>query len=227
MGWRARSGTDASELNRFDEAYFDVLDALVEAYEDAADASRTGNDEALNRALDVAEPADDEFNGIVARNGLTACALPLGEPGDEGVSQSGFPAMFVPEEAFLGSPPSEDGELGQIVYPIGDDAALVLYRGPAIDTGTVSVDEAAEYLEADPPFGHVLGDSAAAGNRLVDMRRYDFTNDRHQVSGDLYASSGQGHVYVLECSSRPASDAEAELEAACQRAVETLGFLMF
>lgn len=60
------------------------------------------------------------------------------------------------------------------------------------------------------------------------MRKYTYeiTEQGQSASGTVHIFSGQGSVFALDCQTDQ-NEPSADLDAACERAVETLGFLMF
>lgn len=218
----AQSGTKPGDLTRLGPEYLRSLATVAGAYERAASAKAKRDSNAFNRALDVGEPADDNVDGIARRGGLERCALGAVGAGEAGVSQSGFPALAVPKAAFGKVPPSTDNRLA--AYPLDREEALLLQRGPKLPTGSVSADEAARRFEA-------VGSSLApkqvgpSGNKLVAMRKFAYKSS--QGAGTAHAFSGQGNLWLLFCQSRRSGGPSPQLERACDRAVATLGFLMF
>jgi hypothetical protein len=228
----AAEGTSEQDLSVRAEDYLTALERLATAYDDAAEATAARDREGYNAALDVAEPTDDAFNGLAEAEGFESCALAAPAADEGGVSQSGFPAMAVPERAFPGTPPTGGDGVEQVVsYPLDDAELLRLVRGPKLETGTVPLDEAAELFEGE--FGEGFSSLEAAGdsgNELVEMRRYDYEQEEEEgstITGTAHVFSGQGNVWALDCSTDDPAGPSPELEQACERAVATLGFLMF
>lgn len=214
----ARDATSEDDLTEGGEDYIGRMDDLSDAYADAAEALSADDQEAFSQVLDFAEPADDEVNGIAARGGLGDCALPVPEDGEQGVSQSGFPAFVLPEDA-VPQPPDE----GFAAYELSDDQAILVERGPVVETGVVPLEEAASRFDdevAEMRGAEPVGD---AGPELVPMREYTF--DDGSAQGRLFVFSGQGYLWILQCANR--SGADPVDEAVCDRAVESAGFLMF
>jgi len=176
----------------------------------------------LGRALDIAEPGDEALDTAADRAGLTECSLDEPRPGRESrVSQSGFPALIVPQGPRV--PPSPDQRTQ--VYPLGPDEAIVLERGPQIPTGTVSPARAAQAFNNPRSGFNSLEPTGALGDEQVPMRGYHHTNK--EDSGTLAAFSGQGHIWGMVCASRRPGGPSPKLKGACGRAAETAGFLMF
>lgn len=128
---------------------------------------------------------------LAGDGGLEGCALGKVAEGEDGYSQSGFPAV----------------------------------------AGTVSAADSAAAFES------ALGDEFASievvgesGNDLVPMTeyRYEFEVEGGRVPGIAHVFSGQGMIWALDCAGlEPAEAVSSDLAADCDRAVETLGFLMF
>lgn len=222
----AREGTAPEDLTTGGEQYLAALDEIAGAYDGAAEASEQEDQDAYFAALDVAEPADDAIDGLAGDGGLEGCAL--GEVGDDeqGVSQSGFPALAVPADAVPVPPQGNTA-----TYSLPDAAIRIIDVGPA-DAGTVPpADSAAAFERALGAEFASLERAGESGNDLVPMTefRYEFDlGEGDTVPGIAHVFSGQGKIWALDCAgSDPAAELSPELEADCGRAVETLGFLMF
>jgi hypothetical protein len=170
----AAEGTEPGDLSAYGHEYVERLDSIAAAYDDAAAALEAGDQQSFLRALDVAEPTDDEIDGAARRGGLERCAL-----------------AAAPE---------------------------------SLSTGTVPVERAAEVFEREfrVPSLEAAGNS---GNHLVPMRAYRYRVGNEQ--GTAHVFSGQGRVWALICLSKRSGGPSDELEHACERAVDTIGFLMF
>lgn len=220
---KARANTAAGDLEgAAGRQYLETIARLARAYREAADAKRENDTERFNRALDVAEPSDERLDTLADLSGLKDCSLdePRRDGTESRLSQSGFPALIVPKGPRL--PPSTDDS--SISYLVGSDARIALSRGPKLPTGRVSPDEAAKILKDRPPSQLKLEPAGSTGDRQAPMRRYRLGEGGG--AGTLYAFSGQGHVWVLVCQTRGGRD-DPRLDAACERAVDTAGFLMF
>lgn len=220
---KARANTDANDLAvERGRQYLETLDRLILAYREAADAKRGNDDERFNRALDVAEPGDEALDTLADLSGLKDCSLD--EPRHDGtesrVSQSGFPALIVPKGPR--SPPTTDDR--NVFYGVGSGARIGLSRAYKLPTGRVSPDEAADLFEKRLPSGRKIEPAGSAGDRQVPMRRYRLGEQGGAGTG--YVFSGQGHLWLLVCQD-PAGGDDSRLNAACERAVDSAGFLMF
>ncbi len=218
----ARKKTGANGLGPGGRGYLDALDTLIPAYEDAAAAAAKRDSEAFDRALDAAEPADEALDTFADRAGLERCSLDEPRKGRESrVSQSGFPALIVPKGQRLPPSPNQSSQ----AYPLGPDEAIVLERGPEIPTGTVPPARAARaFRESDPDFRR-LEPIGALGDEQVPVRGYRYEHEKDR--GTVAVFSGQGHLWLMVCSSRRPNGPSRMLESACARAAETAGFLMF
>jgi len=224
----AAEGTAPEDLSTGGQDYIDRLGVLTLALEDAAAAKEEGDDEAFNRALDVAEPTDDIVDGLAADGGLSGCVLGAVAEDEQGISQSGFPALAVPGD----SPPTPPEGNEAIIFPLADGTVIRLLTLGSIDTGTVPVEDAAAEFESG--FGaefatlEQVGDS---GNQLVPMLEYSYAFDSGEngaMPGIAHVFSGQGRIWALDCGATSEEEGiTPELQTACDRAVETLGFLMF
>ncbi len=217
----ARKGASPGELGAGGRAYLGKLDTIIPAYEKAAAAAAKMDRAAFDRALDVAEPADEALDTFAERAGLERCSLNEPLAGESRVSQSGFPALIVPKGRRV--PPSPDQRTQ--VYPLGPDESIVLERGPQIPTGTVSPARAAQAFNNPRSGFRRLEPTGALGDDQVPMRGYRYKNKGD--SGILAAFSGQGHIWGLVCASRRQGGPSPKLNGACGRAAETAGFLMF
>lgn len=225
----AAGAADAASEEELGDAFDDyaaTAEELASAYEDAAAALEDGDDAAFNGALDLAEPADDALDGLARDAGLESCALGEVGPDQQGVSQSGFPAMAVPAAA-TPIPPTEN----TVSYGLGDlVGSLRLVRLDEIDTGTVAPAEAAELFEAQVGGEFAsLEEVGESGSELVPMLEfaYEFETGGETVPGIAHVFSGQGHLFALDCSAAEAGEPPEQLIEACDAAVESLGFLIF
>ena len=222
----AREGTTAEDLSTGGEDYLTTLDELSSAYDQAAAASSERDRADYFAALDRAEPADDALDGLAGAGGLDSCALGEVEGDEQGVSQSGFPALAVPADA-VPVPPRGN----TISYTLPAGAIRLIDIGPAA-AGVVDPAESAASFERDLGGEFVdLAQVGESGNDLVPMTEYRYAYDAGgsgTIPGITHVFSGQGKTWALDCSgSQPASEVAPELQAACDRAVATLGFLMF
>jgi len=219
---KARANTDTAGLEGpRGRQYLATLDRLVPAYREVSEAKRARDNERVSRALDVAEPADEALDTLADLSGLKDCSLD--EPRHNGtesrVSQSGFPALIVPKGPR--SPPTGDRN---IFYGVGPTARIGLARAYKLPTGRVSSDEAADIFENRLPSGRKIEPAGSAGDRQLPMRRYRLGEGG--MAGTGYVFSGQGYLWLLVCQA-PGGQGDPRLDAACERAVETAGFLMF
>lgn len=220
----ARRGTSANVLGTDGADYLRFLDTVAGAYDAAAAASRRNDQLRLNQALDVGEPGDEALDIAADRSGLNECSLDEPRPGRESrVSQSGFPALLVPKAPAV--PPNAE-ETAQ-AYPIdaSNQEAIVLQRGPRLSTGRIPVEQAAERFENDPIEGQRVEPAGESGDSQVPMRRFRYTSARDRGTVDVF--SGQGSLWLMACSSRLPDGPSPALTAACDRAAQTAGFLMF
>lgn len=140
------------------------------------------------------------------------------------MSQSGFPALAVPGVA---TPVPPQGNVISYSLP---NAQMRVIGVETIDEGTIPVEEAASRFEDrfSDTFRSLnrVGD---AGNQLVPMIEYtyEFNTDAGPVPGIAHVFSGQGKVWALDCNSAETGEIPPDLQTACDRAVETIGFLMF
>lgn len=222
----AQEGTSPEDLSTNGEDYLATLDELASALDRAAAASADSNKSDYFAALDIAEPADDALDGLAGAGGLEGCALGEVAADEQGVSQSGFPALAVPGDA-VPVPPQGN----TITYTLPEGAIRLIEIAPA-EAGTVSPADSAAVFESQ------LGDEFAqldqvgeAGNDLVPTTEYAYefeVGGTGTVPGIAHIFSGQGKVWALDCAgSRPVSEVDPDLASACERAVETLGFLVF
>lgn len=216
----ALEATDESDLEVGGADYVGRLEDLANAYAEAAEALRAGDESAFSSVLDFAEPADDELNGLAARGGLEGCALPVPEADETGVSQSGFPATVVPASG-VPQPPSDSA----IAYEVSSEEAIVILRGPELDSGTLPIEETVSAFEEMAAASLAAEEVGEAGNPLVPMREY--TYDDGTTGGTVFVFSGQGTLWLMQCAVMGSAEPSPELDAACDRAVEGLGFLMF
>ncbi|MDQ3588425.1 MAG: hypothetical protein M3375_08775 [Actinomycetota bacterium] len=217
----ARKGTPRAGLGAAAHDYQKTLDALIAAYEDAATALAKRDSRTFDRALDAAEPADEALDTLADRAGLGRCSLDEPRAGRESrVSQSGFPALIVPKGQRV--PPSPDQS--SQAYPLSRDEAIVLERGPKI-SGTVPAARAARAFEDSDPDFRTVKPIGPLGDEQVPVRGYRYEDDKDR--GTVAVFSGQGHLWLMVCSSRRPNGPSPELESACTRAAETVGFLMF
>lgn len=204
--------------------YTRLLDVVARAYNVAASARERGDSEGFSRALDTGEPADEALDTAADRAGLSACSLDEPHPGQESrVSQSGFPALLVPKGPRV--PPDRNNR--RQAYPLDPrgEEAIVLERGPRLATGRIPAAEAAKRFTDSGPSAQSLRPAGSAGDQQVPMRRFRYDDPRGRGSIDVF--SGQGHIWILACSSRRPSGPSPTLRRACDRAATGAGFLMF
>lgn len=222
----ALEDTSAEDLSTGGEDYLQTLDELASAYDAAATALTEGSKADYFAGLDRAEPADDALDGLAGDAGFASCALGEVAADEQGVSQSGFPALAVPADA-VPVPPQGN----TITYTLPAGAIRLIDIGPAA-AGTVDPAESAASFEQD--LGgefEQLDQVGESGNELVPTTEFHYAYDNGgsgTVPGIAHVFSGQGEIWALDCAgSEPATEVTPELQTACERAVETLGFLIF
>lgn len=221
----AIAGTDPEDLTTGGDDYLATLETLAEAYRQASEASERESKDDYFAALDVAEPADDMLDGLAGDGGLASCALGEVESDEQGVSQSGYPALALPADA-TPVPPGEN----TVTYSLPEGSIRLIDVQSLPEGGTVPPEEAATAFEEtfSETFSSLepVGDS---GNELVPMTEYsyEFEDGSEIVPGITHVFSGQGELWALDCSSGESGEIPDTVQAACDRAVETLGFLIF
>lgn len=219
----AIAGTSAEDLSTGGEDYLSTMETLAEAAGMAADALASEDQDGYFAALDVAEPADDTIDGLAGDGGLETCALGQVAAGEGGFSQSGYPALALPGDA-TPVPPGEN----TVTYTL-PEGQIRLIDVTELPAGTVPTEESAAAFEEQfaDTFSSLepVGDS---GNQLVPMTEYSYEieNGPELVGGIAHVFSGQGELWALDCSSAAPGEVSEDVRAACDRAVETLGFLI-
>ncbi|MDQ5832189.1 MAG: hypothetical protein M3550_03915 [Actinomycetota bacterium] len=135
----------ADEVNQAEKPCRDYRDAVTNVRFDGTLSQQAADFRAAAEAARAAATGTNKDDlvrggGIAEDGGLRSCALLGPEPGETGVSQSGFPAMRVPEQAY---PPPEEPTNDSVKYPLGNGEQLGFDRVAKLKTGTLPVDEAA------------------------------------------------------------------------------------
>lgn len=217
----ARSGTRPQDLSPPGRPYLQSLALVARAYEQAAAAKERGDEPAFNRALDVAEPTDERLDTFADVGGLKRCSLDEPKRPEKRVSQSGFPALIVPDGPLV--PPQDN----KVVYPLDSDEVIVAQRGPKTATGRVALDVAARRFEPAAKGPLNLREVGDVGDHQAPMRRYRYAVAGGSTRGLMHVFSGQGRLWLLYCSSKRPGGPSPRLLRACDRAVKSAGFLMF
>ncbi len=220
---KALDETGEEDLLQEGPAYLEALDAIIPAYERAATAATTTKrrSPAYFIELAVLKSRDERLDTNAERAGLERCSLDEPRSGEQRVSQAGFPTVIVPTGGGDVAPTKDQSSL---LYPVSGKESIVLERGERIPTGTVSTARAARMFGRSHGRFRTLEATRALGDEQLPMRGYRYVRDRER--GTLTVFSGQGHVWLIVCSSSRPQGPSRTLRRACRRAVATAGFMM-